>query len=62
MTHEPSVTDWREQDPVFEAMMKSFRQLDIAICLSFGVIRYRIYHDGAWLEGYRIEPVIYWGA
>ena len=25
-------------------------------------IRYRCYHDGGWLEGYDLEPVIYWGA
>lgn len=27
-----------------------------------GWYRYRVYHDGGWLEGYDIEPVIYWGA
>jgi hypothetical protein len=24
--------------------------------------RERVYHDGAWLEGRRIEPMPYWGA
>ena len=27
-----------------------------------GYWRYRCYHDGGWLEGYNLEPVIYWGA
>lgn len=27
-----------------------------------GWYRQRCYHDGGWLEGYDIEPVIYWGA
>ncbi len=27
-----------------------------------GYYRWQCYHDGAWLEGYRLEPVIYWGA
>lgn len=25
-------------------------------------VRYRAYHDGGWLEGYDIQPVMYWGA
>lgn len=28
----------------------------------WGWYRFRCYHDGAWLEGYDLEPVIYWGA
>ena len=27
-----------------------------------GYYRWQCYHDGGWLEGYRLEPVIYWGA
>ena len=27
-----------------------------------GYYRFRCYHDGAWLEGYDFEPVVYWGA
>jgi hypothetical protein len=27
-----------------------------------GYYRWRCYHDGGWLEGYDIEPVVYWGA
>ena len=27
-----------------------------------GWYRWRGYHDGGWLEGYAIDPVIYWGA
>jgi len=29
---------------------------------TWGFIRYRYYNDGAWLEGYNVEPVVYWGA
>ena len=27
-----------------------------------GWYRFRCYHDGGWLEGYDLEPVVYWGA
>lgn len=27
-----------------------------------GWCRFRCYHDGAWLEGYDLEEIIYWGA
>ena len=27
-----------------------------------GWCRFRCYHDGAWLEGYDLEELIYWGA
>ena len=29
---------------------------------NLGYYRFRCYHDGGWLEGYDMEPVIYWGA
>ncbi len=28
----------------------------------YGYVRFRCYNDGSWLEGYDVEPVIYWGA
>ena len=27
-----------------------------------GYYRSRAYYDGGWLEGYDLEPVVYWGA
>lgn len=27
-----------------------------------GYIRRRAYYDGGWIQGYRVEPVTYWGA
>ena len=29
---------------------------------TWGWCRYRCYHDGGWLEGYNLQPIVYWGA
>jgi hypothetical protein len=43
---------------LFDDLMERYGRFDYVI----GQFRWRGYHDGGWLEGYDIEPVIYWGA
>ena len=48
---------------VFDALMRRYGVADIIYFdREFGLTRYREYFDGGWLQGYRVEPVIYWGA
>lgn len=51
---------------VFEALYAKYGFADYVVwggcCYTWGYIRYRHYNDGAWLQGYDSEPVIYWGA
>ena len=52
---------------VFDVFMAKFGQYDytvygIDLKGNRGWIRVRCYHDGAWLEGYDTQYVIYWGA
>lgn len=49
-------------DVLFEHLMNQYGWRDIVICVQGAAFRCRAYHDGAWLEGYDTEPVIYWGA
>lgn len=52
-----------EQQAVFDALMSMYGLFDYVVCTKYGTaLRYRCYHDGAWLEGHDVEPVIYWGA
>lgn len=53
----------------FDALFEAYPCFDYVIWSYFrsenhslGWYRYRCYHDGAWLEGYDVQPVIYWGA
>lgn len=52
----------------FDKFFARFGQEDFVVwgfniaCRTCGYHRVRCYHDGDWLEGYDIEPVIYWGA
>jgi len=50
------------QDIIFDLLMKRCGWMDSVICVAGGAWRLRAYHDGGWLEGYKTEPVIYWGA
>jgi hypothetical protein len=48
----------------FDALMSRFGVWD---CTEWSDLagfwfRNRIYFDGAWLEGHRAEPIIFWGA
>ena len=51
-------------EEVFDAMMKLYGIFDYAVWVyDYNYyVRYRGYHDGAWLEGYKIDPINYWGA
>jgi hypothetical protein len=47
----------------FNALMRRYGVIDLVfIDREFGLTRYREYSDGGWLQGYRVEPVLYWGA
>lgn len=47
---------------VFDALMRRCGVLDYVVCVRGFAVRFRLYHDGAWLEGSSITPVTYWGA
>ena len=56
-------------DPLFDLLMERYGVFDHTIYINdklsglyAGWYRYRHYHDGGWLEGYDLEPVMYWGA
>lgn len=56
-------------NPWFDTLMEMYGIFDIAIHLDnrlsglySGYYRYRRYNDGNRLEGYDLEPVIYWSA
>lgn len=49
--------------PGFDDLMAKYGVVDCVVWLGErGWHRYREYYDGGWLEGYRSEPVEYWGA
>lgn len=50
------------ENETFDALMKAYGWLDIAGCIQGAAFRLRAYHDGGWLEGYKVDPVVYWGA
>lgn len=47
----------------FDALMERYALWDYCVWVDgFGFLRDRCYHDGGWLEGYALDPIIYWGA
>lgn len=57
------------QEETFDALMARYGRFDNVIYINHklsglytGWYRFRCYHDGGWLEGYDLQPVIYWGA
>ena len=46
----------------FDLLMEKYGWYDYCDYIEKTLFRFRAYHDGGWLEGYDIEPVIYWGA
>ena len=46
----------------FEMAFAKYGWYDYCDYIGKTLFRFRAYHDGGWLEGYDIEPVIYWGA
>ncbi len=59
----------KEQRRVFDLFFAKFGRFDYVKYMygrdddSYtGYYRFRCYHDGAWLEGYDLEEVSYWGA
>jgi len=52
-----------ESDRVFELLMREFGMFDYTYWRSdIGLVRSRGYYDGGWLEGRRVDLVVYWGA
>lgn len=58
-----------EDDRIFNLLMEKYGIFDYTKYLydrsdgsDTGYYRWAGYHDGAWLEGYYLQPVIYWGA
>lgn len=60
-----------DEDRVFNLMMKKYGMWDYTKFMygkkglkdeDTGYYRWAAYHDGGWLEGYYLQPVIYWGA
>ena len=65
MTNEEwdKLTDEEQRVHTFNLFFDKFGRFDYVVYTKkFGYLRYRCYHDGAWLEGYDMEEVIYWGA
>jgi hypothetical protein len=56
------MTDEDKDREIFEILMAHYGFRDVVLCLQGAAFRFRAYHDGGWLEGYRTDPVIYWGA
>jgi len=50
------------QRKTFNMLFARFGVYDYCDYIGNTLFRCRCYHDGGWLEGYDIEPVIYWGA
>jgi hypothetical protein len=52
-----------EDNGAFDALMRAFGFRDhVEYDPWEGFYRYEHYTDGAWLEGIRITPVVYWAA
>jgi len=52
-----------ESDRIFELMMKKFGIFDYTYWRTdFGLVRTRGYFDGGWINGNRVDLVVYWGA
>ena len=52
-----------DHELLFNALMLKFGVMDYVIWTpAFDYVRVRSYNDGAWLEGYRMDPVMYFGA
>lgn len=56
------MSDEEQLKATFDKFFARFGVYDYCDYIGNTLFRFRAYHDGAWLEGYDIDPVIYWGA
>jgi hypothetical protein len=57
------MTDEELMTQTFDLLMASYGYRNYVVFSErWGFVQILGYHDGGWLEGYDVRPVIYWGA
>jgi hypothetical protein len=57
------MTDEELMTQTFDLLMESYGYRNYVVFSErWGFVQILGYHDGGWLEGYDVRPVIYWGA